>query len=1197
MSGSKFTKPVDSARLNKSSYDTILRQKTISKAILYDKKPDLFEVFEALFIYNLNVVLFIYNYLIIVYACCEGRMDIIKSYIPRTGIYCPIVNKKDRNGFTLLHYAVRYNHYSIVKYLLACGADYKMKGGPEEATSLHFAARYKVCPTLNSHRNKISDDNFEKFTSMASLFPHPQPEAKFKSFSKASNISKALKEYTYDSQGVLIPPTPTKKKKKELEKKEKIIPHLDSIINALIAAGADVNARDEKEATPLHYAAMRRNVSSAEELLSYDIVNKEIKDKAWMTPLHYAAEQGCVPIASMLIEKGAILDVLNRFDMTPLHLACEEGHPDVAELLISAIEKNPQISLTKYLNFRDQNEQSALHYAAMSGDERLVSLLLKNEAQCLFPDSPNSTTPLHLACAAGNVDTVRVLIEKEPKLVNERNSNFETPLHIAASLNRVGILKYLLQQPVDLDLVDKDLETPLFVAAKKDHIEAVKLLVALGASITARNSNDYTPLHISAFNNALRCAELFLSLSQPENLQNTWDLHENRPIHLAVMQNHHDMVQLLISFTAPVESKNDIGMTPLLIAASKGHISIMKTLIEFSSPLALDEDDSNNTALHLGAMNGFYRAIPILVNSGVSVDCRNISHMTALDIACNNGHVKVVSALIDAEATINISENCKSTSPILIAAKEGHSEVITLLINKGGDVTKVDHYGRNCLEVAIDENRKEAVMAILNSSKWEQTLRHISHFNGVNSSPLRRLIDIMPDMSQKVFDKCMSSNSLPKNHPKYEIYCNYEYLEDMYSSWGAPLKILPERRKNLKSYSPIVKIYNNIHSSIKTMRFRTQNKNHPLSLIIEKNRTSLLSHPLIRYLVRSKWNRASFYIYYIRMLLMILNIIFFTGLCLATASPPYSCTKSSSSNITPPQPLTHSYSDNLSGCVSCPIIVPGNTFSDIFFIVLGKYFVVILSVISLSYIIAFIICSINNLTNVQTIIEIFGSIMALLYVSGLFTYGSQPIELFPLFRCTNTFRSVGALGLCLLWLSFVLFLSKLPKIGIYVVMYMDIFRTFLQFVPVYFMLILSFALPFYMLFLDRFETNSYITPFKALMKTLVATVGEIEYDTFYNTKNEPPLPLTYLILFLFILSNSIILMNLLVGLAVDDIQGVQSNAFLKRLGLQVKMTMDFESILPDKFLQRFIIMDEKITPNEVKQTTFWSWWEFKSNPF
>ena len=123
-----------------------------------------------------------------------------------------------------------------------------------------------------------------------------------------------------------------------------------------------------------------------------------------------------------------------------------------------------------------------------------------------------------------------------------------------------------------------------------------------------------------------------------------------------------------------------------------------------------------------------------------------------------------------------------------------------------------------------------------------------------------------------------------------------------------------------------------------------------------------------------------------------------------------------------------------------------------------------------------------------------------------------------------------------------------------------------------------------------FQTASFSTPLRALFKTATMTTGEFEYDSLFRqnpggiSPGDNPLPplefeaLARVLWLVFLVFMPIILVNLLVspsdsvdslshltlsiwvrsyfiplqvGLAVDDIKGIQEAAALKRLELQV----------------------------------------------
>jgi ankyrin repeat protein len=107
------------------------------------------------------------------------------------------------------------------------------------------------------------------------------------------------------------------------------------IVQMLIDAGADVNAKDDSDSTPLYVAAEFGKTEIARMLIGAG-VDVNMKNVIGSTPLHEAAHNGRVKIAHMLIDAGANVNVQDGDGETPLHLAANNGSVEIAKMLIDA---------------------------------------------------------------------------------------------------------------------------------------------------------------------------------------------------------------------------------------------------------------------------------------------------------------------------------------------------------------------------------------------------------------------------------------------------------------------------------------------------------------------------------------------------------------------------------------------------------------------------------------------------------------------------------------------------------------------------------------------------------------------------------------------------------------------------------------------------------------------------------------------
>ena len=131
------------------------------------------------------------------------------------------------------------------------------------------------------------------------------------------------------------------------------------------------------------------------------------------------------------------------------------------ELLAKIIVLNSSL-----INYKDEQGQTALHYAADEGNLKIVEIIIKSNAD-LNSRSNIKRTPLHISCNHGYFDISKLLIENGA-LINVQDNERNTPIHLCVLANHIELLKYLLERCPQADVKNIYNKTPLELATSNE---------------------------------------------------------------------------------------------------------------------------------------------------------------------------------------------------------------------------------------------------------------------------------------------------------------------------------------------------------------------------------------------------------------------------------------------------------------------------------------------------------------------------------------------------------------------------------------------------------------------------------------------------------------------------------------------------------------------------------------------------------
>ena len=472
------------------------------------------------------------------------------------------------------------------------------------------------------------------------------------------------------------------------QQKEKIfqfaVTEDDKFFDLLRENGINLDFTDENGNTLLHKIAENGNEKCFVSIATY--ISVDIQNNDGKTPLHFCVEKNNFSFAKLLLSNGA--NIISDFKgVNPIDIAEENKFEEIFKLLNKRMktihssyiklcnliisqnigEIKALIENGEYMNIKDEDGTSLLHFAVSLGNEKIVELLV-DQVDINAKDQKGRTATqiainnkmmniaklliLHGGIAYGgnnqdiqlddrkesitnqnnNLDTPKIsndaqifnAIKEEnmeiihnfaltSKDLNQLNENHQTPLLYSISLEKVKPCSELAREST-VNFIDIFGVTSIFYAVSKKNLQIVRILIEKGANVMYKNPTQKTVIDIvenwkeetpeeGAFKQVMLLTLSFGLFNQPWIFLNFINSHDN-------LFNERQSDYLLESIRKE--------QPEILILLTEKNIDLNQIL------------SNGLTPLHYAIKCGSYKSVDILIKTG-KCELITINKMTEID--------------------------------------------------------------------------------------------------------------------------------------------------------------------------------------------------------------------------------------------------------------------------------------------------------------------------------------------------------------------------------------------------------------------------------------------------------------------------------------------------------------------------------------------------------------------------------------
>jgi uncharacterized protein len=487
-------------------------------------------------------------------------------------------------------------------------------------------------------------------------------------------------------------------------------------LEQLLSGGANINAVDTLGKTPLFWSCSLGHSDVAKLLLDKK-ADANIKDRNGITPLMEAVGQGREELVRLLLENREVVHTDYR-DLASVLAAARGVKAEVVQPLRGRLIEIDAV---------DKKGNSALMLAVVAGKPRIVELLLEKGAHATlrnnsgvtaesmaerkelsdimkvfreFEKEKGVTRKMMAAVDSGNPDAVKALLGKGLS-VNVQDRFGATPLIRAAAGGRTDVAKLLLERGALINDRDNKENTALILAAELGLKDMVVLLLNRGADPEMKNNAGLTALDTAKHKGR---SEVMQILKEHDGL--------GKKLVTAVQAGSLEQVKALLDRGSAIDRADSESAPTIVTAVRGGNADLVQLLLERgANPSA--KDTSGDTAMTVACGDCKLDMIKFLLTARANATAKNNLGYSPVKIAWDlkiDGKEACVAAF-DYLKTY-LSENDPGYK-LILAAELGNTKLLRELIDNGANVDTENELEETALMVASREGRTDAVKLLL----------------------------------------------------------------------------------------------------------------------------------------------------------------------------------------------------------------------------------------------------------------------------------------------------------------------------------------------------------------------------------------------------------------------------------------------------------------------------------------------------